>query len=400
MAAYRAYHRAIEIRGNHGGPEEVIAPLQEAVALDPGFTRAWAEMVGSYALGTFSRDDPELIERAEYALEKIRAIAPESADYLIARSYYTYYILKDYDLAFDLIMQAQDMSPSDAGLVKLKAWIQRRQGNFEGWVDSLREALLLDPRDRNNLGGAVQALMMSHRYDEAKAELESSELDDYWFSILHELLLLREHRDVTRYANAIAELQKEFDVTDDPYNLWEGHVIKREFQAAERLLEDMPGNAFDPEPRYAYKFKLRVRVMTYWLLGQGEQLAEALNEVRATLVEDPNSDGESRDMQTILDTALTSAAEGNTGQTEELIRRWRRVAAEDLAGLVTTRDQACRILGIAGLAAATVECFRAAFDEPSYVLPFLEPFMPFYDAIRHDPEFVKLMAEIDPDSAD
>jgi hypothetical protein len=51
----------------------------------------------------------------------------------------------------------------------------------------------------------------------------------------------------------------------------------------------------------------------------------------------------------------------------------------------------------AGLAAATVECFRAAFDEPSYVLPFLEPFMPFYDAIRHDPEFVELMAEIDPE---
>jgi hypothetical protein len=199
---------------------------------------------------------------------------------------------------------------------------------------------------------------------------------------------------------AIAELQKEFGVTDDPYNLWEAHVLNREFQAAERLLENMPGNAFDPEPRYAYKFKLRFRVMTHWLLGQGEQLSEASNDFRAIVVEDPNSDGESGDMQTILDMALISAAEGNTDQTEQLIRRWRRAAAEDLAGLVTKRDQACRILGIAGLAAATVECFRAAFDEPSYVLPFLEPFMPFYDAIRHDPEFVKLMAEIDPDSAD
>ena len=87
-------------------------------------------------------------------------------------------------------------------------------------------------------------------------------------------------------------------------------------------------------------------------------------------------------------------------QAEQLIRRWRRLAADDLAGLVTTRDQACRILGIAGLAAATVDCFRAAFDEPSYVLPFLEPFMPFYDSIRDTPEFVELMAEIDPESAD
>ena len=162
----------------------------------------------------------------------------------------------------------------------------------------------------------------------------------------------------------------------------------------------MPGDASDPGPQYAYKFKLRFQVMTYWLLGQGEQLSEASNDFRATLVEDPNSDGESRDLRTILDMALISAAEGNTDQTEQLIRRWRRLAADDLAGLVTTRDQACRMLGIAGLAAATVDCFRAAFDEPSYVLPFLEPFMPFYDSIRDTPEFVELMAEINPESAD
>ena len=122
MAAYRAYHEAINIRdASHGGitSDEYRRLLRKSFELDPSFTRPRSLLVGSYALAAFGSNDPELIAKAEAILEDIRAIAPNSADFLIAQTYYTYYILKDYDLALQIAEQALKLAPSDTNLVQV-----------------------------------------------------------------------------------------------------------------------------------------------------------------------------------------------------------------------------------------------------------------------------------------
>ena len=104
MAAYRAYHQAMGIRNSETiGASAYIAALEEAVALDPEFVRAWAELAGSLSYVNIARQDPDSIQRLEEILAQIRALAPQSAEYLIAQAYYTYYILKDYPRAYELI---------------------------------------------------------------------------------------------------------------------------------------------------------------------------------------------------------------------------------------------------------------------------------------------------------
>ena len=93
--------------------------------------------------------------------------------------------------------------------------------------------------------------------------------------------------------------------------------------------------------------------------------------------------------------ALVTAAEGNTEETERLIRRWRRGAAEDLAELVNVQHRACEVLGIAKATTAAVECIRTGLAEPSFVMPFMEPFLPYYDALRDEPQFVELLVDLD-----
>jgi hypothetical protein len=44
---------------------------------------------------------------------------------------------------------------------------------------------------------------------------------------------------------------------------------------------------------------------------------------------------------------------------------------------------------------AAVKCIREGLIEPSHVTPFLEPYLPFYDAIREQPEFIEMLTEID-----
>jgi hypothetical protein len=49
---------------------------------------------------------------------------------------------------------------------------------------------------------------------------------------------------------------------------------------------------------------------------------------------------------------------------------------------------------VAGAADAAVQCIRDGLEEPSYVMPFLEPQLPFYDPIRDEPVFVELTEEL------
>ena len=75
-------------------------------------------------------------------------------------------------------------------------------------------------------------------------------------------------------------------------------------------------------------------------------------------------------------------------------RAWQREASSDLAALAMTRHHAFRALGLAAAASAAVECIRSGLIEPSLVMPFLEPFLPYYDSIRSEPEFAELLRQI------
>ena len=91
--------------------------------------------------------DPEIAGAVENALEQLRAIAPNSAEFLIAQTYYIYYVLRDYDHAHDVVSRALTKNPSDVDVLQLKAWIERRQGNWDARIESFRELAKLDPRE-------------------------------------------------------------------------------------------------------------------------------------------------------------------------------------------------------------------------------------------------------------
>ena len=400
MAAYRAYHRAIDIRDAPGIFDTLAfrQALEEAVALDPSFTRAWAELAGNLSFMNFTEENPESMQRAEEVLEQIRTLAPKSADYLIAQAYYTYYVLKDYDRAHQLITQAQDMMPSDARLVELKSWIERRQGDFESTVESTRLARKLDPRNPRWTIRLAEILILSHRYEDARMEIENSEFQDFWLSYWHNILLLREHQDLARWVNDLAAHQKEFEGVADPQKMWEARIAMRDYAAAEKMLNAMqgPGKPGEiMEGQGVYPIIVRNQIVTYWFMQRSNRLAEVLIQARALLDKIRNSDGDFRNRNANLNMALVTAAEGNTEETELLIRRWRRGVTEDLTDLAYIRHHACRVLGMARATAAAVKCIRTGLAEPSFIMPFMEPFLPYYDSMRDKPEFVELLAEIE-----
>lgn len=172
-------------------------------------------------------------------------------------------------------------------------------------------------------------------------------------------------------------------------------LTTRNIQAAEQLLSQMPGNADDPDLLYPYTVKLRNSVENYYFLGKREELKLASSQMRSLIDSRRAPDGSIRILSTILDLALVEAAEGNADEAMRLVRHWRRSESADLAGLIERRSMSCGILGMAGATVEAVKCLRESFEEPSYAMPFIDPFYPHYDSIRDEPEFVELVAEID-----
>ncbi len=394
MAAYRAYRRAMDILDNEGAwlVDDYRQALEEAVELDPTFTRAMAELAGNLSFANyFFEVDPQLTLRAEELLERIRTLAPYSADYLMAKAYYTYYTLKDYDRAYEFISRAQDMRPSDVRILELKNWIQRRQGDMEGRIDTIRQTRTLDPRNPGHTNSLVRNLMMSHRYDEAKEEIENPEFQTYDLEYWRNMLELKEYRDIGRWADKLAALQNDYESDAEPGKMWEAHIANRNFEAAEGLLSSLPGEV---RGSVNYLTEQTVsRIITYWFLGDSDRLEDIVSEARRGLDSSRDAEGNIPAHAWNYFMALLAAVEGNTEESERLARRWLR-GETDLASLFVFRHTACQVLGMAGASAAAVECIREALVEVSLAFPFLEPYLPYYDSIREEPAFVELLAEI------
>lgn len=399
MAAYRAYHEAMRIWNTRGSywQDDLTAALEEAVSLDPTFTRAWAELAGHLVFQNFfDNDRPDLVRRAEEILEKIRVLAPDSADYLIAQSYYAYYGIKDYDLAHQFISQAQQMRPSDTRVLMVKTWIERRQGDFDSRIETLRLARTLDPRDPIWEKMLVTNLMLTHRYDEASDELENSTVDDPTLEYDRIVLELREHRDTGRFVADLERLQMKLDTTSEPLSLWEAHIANRDYVAAEELLGALEEH--DPESRRVDPHMSNRNfgeVFTYWASGKADLLDKAVVRGNTHLDRSRSPDGSFEHKDLIMDVALLTAVDGDSADAERLMHQGMRALAEDQAAMLGFRQHGCWIFGIAKATEAAVKCIRDALVKPSNAWPFLEPLLPYYDPIRGEPEFVELLTDLD-----
>jgi len=151
LAAYRVYHETMQWREtihlDDTTRPQFVDGLERAFALDPSFTRPMVELVGVLALNMYRNADRPEMQRVEQLINRIGEIAPNSADYYTAQSFYFYYVLEDFERANALIEKAQERAPSDPRLITIQSWIQRRQGDFEAWLASAVKARKLDPRD-------------------------------------------------------------------------------------------------------------------------------------------------------------------------------------------------------------------------------------------------------------
>jgi serine/threonine protein kinase/Tfp pilus assembly protein PilF len=149
--------------------------LKEAVQLDPKFALAWALLsyVDSRGYRSLTLEPTvALREEAWQAAETALTLQPNLGEAVLAKGYYHYACLKDYDTAVRYFEQARQLLPNSSRISEQLAYVARRRGQWERSEAYFNEAERLDPRNVNLLNQHALSYSALRRFPEALRKLD------------------------------------------------------------------------------------------------------------------------------------------------------------------------------------------------------------------------------------
>ena len=124
--------------------------LKEAVRLDPKFAVAWARLSSTESRGYITQNLQPTIalrEEARQAAETALTLHPNLGEAVLAKGYYHYSCLKDYDTAVRYFEQARPLLPNSSRIPESLAYVARRRGQWDQSEAYFNDAERLDPRN-------------------------------------------------------------------------------------------------------------------------------------------------------------------------------------------------------------------------------------------------------------
>lgn len=261
--------------------EERIALLSRAVELDPQFALAWARLAAEHARAHFYSLDrtPARLGRAQNAIERALALAPDDLEVRLEAGNVHYYGNRDFARAAQYFEDLLRLAPHHVATLTQLALVRRRQGN---WLEAhalLERAVGIDGRFLPALGHLREGVLFFRHFDEALAlqrkliELQSGNLDAV--CVLHEIEWFRTG-SFTTYDAWRATLPAA--VQRNSARIWSMDLaraaVRREFDTILRLLDAAPA----AEPLASLVNEMRAIA----LLAKGER-SRAMELARASL---------------------------------------------------------------------------------------------------------------------
>jgi TolB-like protein/Tfp pilus assembly protein PilF len=172
--AYDAYLRGLAFTlrsqntpANYNGAQTY---LRKAVQLDPKFALAWALLSYVDARGYRTHNlqpTVALREEARQAAETALTLEPDLGEALVAKGYYHYACLADFDTAVRYYEQARQFLPNSSRIPESLAYVARRRGQWERSESYFNEAERLDPRNLSLLTQHAGLYLALRRFPEA-----------------------------------------------------------------------------------------------------------------------------------------------------------------------------------------------------------------------------------------
>lgn len=179
LAAYDLYLQAqqlitradvADLLGDGKKPyEDAVHLLDQAIHLDPKFTLAYCGIAYAQDRLYLNYDPtPERRALAEAALSRALALEPDLPEVHLSYAYSLYRFNLDYERAREQLAIARRGLPNDAEAIALEADIDRRQGQWEKAIQELKDAITRDPRNSSFVQRLVFTFSYTHQFRDAE----------------------------------------------------------------------------------------------------------------------------------------------------------------------------------------------------------------------------------------
>ncbi|NIW25194.1 MAG: hypothetical protein GWN29_11840, partial [Gammaproteobacteria bacterium] len=368
-----------------------VQQLQRAVAEDSAFAQAWAELARARLRLVFFDlgEDEAQLPLAQQAVEQALTLAPDAGEPYLALAWYHYMGEQDFSAALEALAVAEERLPGSAEVLLTKAYVHRREGNWEQELANIEQAMDLDPQNFSLVHESFSVNGRLRNYEKAQADLErllEFAPDNARYRQVEAMFSMQRDGDFAALKAAAASLEP---LADRAFLGWQAALYERDYELAIRYLDvwkfeapELEGRPWERQSMYgiAYTLAGRPDLGTAEFLNARAQIEDALNAA-------------SDDAELHVDLGEVLAWTGEREAAERLALR-----AIDLAqsgdALHARRVQGnaiIRVLGPAGARASTVEMLDEHLQQGPWSIEGLLP-DPRLDPVRDDAGFRALVS--------
>jgi TolB-like protein/Flp pilus assembly protein TadD len=373
--------------------------LEQATTRDPRFVLAWCLLSNVHGIMYWEGLDrtPERLNFAHAAVETALRLQPDAGEPHLALASYYYQAFRDYDAAAKELELARRTLPNNAEVLEYTGYIDRRQGRWDQATRNLERAVELDPQNFRVLQQLALTYQPQRRYNEQLRTYDRALKivpGDPLTRVVRAALAVDWRADIRPYQETLAAVIAEDpavapDVDDPNYALCE-----RSNAAAERTLKDYPhdGESFNG---VLYPHAYWEGVVARWQ-GDGVKARSAFAAARAELEKMLEKQP---DFPAAL--SLLGIVDAGLGRTEEALSEGRRacelvpVSRDSFDGVafLVNLAQIYTWIGDKDRAITQIAEIERVPNLLSYGFLKLQP---FWDPLRGDPRFEKLVASLAP----